>query len=203
MPATDPRPAGLVLAGGRGRRLGRGKAGVELGGLTLLARALAALAPHTRARWVAAPRGMTLPAGDYARADDLVEDGGPLAGLCAGLAAAGPGDVLVLGVDHALAVPALLGLLARRPPPGRPMVPEVGGRLQPLVARYPAAAEASLRVALSSGRRALVEAVAALDPERVPESELRGADPDLVSFVDVDTPEDLERARSRIEGAPR
>ncbi|CAM3345877.1 2-C-methyl-D-erythritol 4-phosphate cytidylyltransferase [Deinococcus saxicola] len=61
--------AALIPAAGGGTRLGLGhKAFVEVGGLSLLARSVAALAPHVDEVLVALPDGMELPSGLNARA---------------------------------------------------------------------------------------------------------------------------------------
>ncbi len=61
--------AALIPAAGSGTRLGLGhKAFVEVGGLSLLARSVAALAPHVDEVLVALPDGMELPPGIDARA---------------------------------------------------------------------------------------------------------------------------------------
>lgn len=63
------RSAALVPAAGSGTRLGRGpKAFVEVAGQTLLARSVAALAPHVDEVLVALPVGTELPPGIPARA---------------------------------------------------------------------------------------------------------------------------------------
>ncbi|GGR04773.1 2-C-methyl-D-erythritol 4-phosphate cytidylyltransferase [Deinococcus ruber] len=60
--------AALIPAAGAGTRLGRGpKAFVEVAGRTLLARSIAALAPHVDEVVVALPAGMALPPGLPAR----------------------------------------------------------------------------------------------------------------------------------------
>lgn len=61
--------AALIPAAGGGTRLGLGhKAFVTVGGLSLLARSVAALAPHVDEVLVALPDGMPLPGGVNARA---------------------------------------------------------------------------------------------------------------------------------------
>lgn len=63
------RRAALIPAAGSGTRLGRGpKAFVEVAGRSLLARSVAALAPHVDEVLVALPEGLSLPAGLPARA---------------------------------------------------------------------------------------------------------------------------------------
>jgi 2-C-methyl-D-erythritol 4-phosphate cytidylyltransferase len=69
-----PRVAALIPAAGSGTRLGLGpKAFVEVAGASLLARSVAALAPHVDEVVVALPAGWTLPPGVPAR----VVVGGP------------------------------------------------------------------------------------------------------------------------------
>ncbi|MEU5692243.1 NTP transferase domain-containing protein [Actinosynnema sp. NPDC020468] len=90
----------VVLAGGRGSRLGEvDKAAVVVGGTPLLARALAAVAGAGRVvvvgprrPWVSAPRVV------WAREEP--PGGGPLAGLAAGLASVVADRVVVLAVDQ-------------------------------------------------------------------------------------------------------
>lgn len=63
------RVAALIPAAGSGTRLGRGpKAFVEVAGRSLLARSVAALAPHVDEVLVALPEGLALPDGVPARA---------------------------------------------------------------------------------------------------------------------------------------
>jgi molybdopterin-guanine dinucleotide biosynthesis protein A len=200
MRATDALPAGVVIAGGRGRRLGLGptKAWTPLAGATLLERALERLARHCGPLWVAAPAVMPLPGNGYRRVDDAEGAAGPLAGLCAALRAVGEGEALVLGVDYPLVRDELLALLGGAPQDGRAVVPRVRGRLQPLLARYPAAWWRPLRAALRRGERALVPAVLELRPRLLDEPALGEADPELVSFFSVNTRADLERAERRL-----
>lgn len=104
-----------VMLGGRSTRMGRDKALVELGGKTLLARAvdtwqsygaglqLSVGAPSRRAL---APRGATAVA-------DVYPDRGPLGGLHAGLRACPTPLLLLTAVDCPFLTPALAdGLLA-------------------------------------------------------------------------------------------
>lgn len=72
MPAHRPPPgttAALIPAAGSGTRLGLGpKAFVQVGGISLLARSVAALAPYVDEVIVALPAGLSLPPGLPARA---------------------------------------------------------------------------------------------------------------------------------------
>src|SRR6185369_331782 len=82
------RSLGVLLAGGRGTRMGAGtpKALVVCGGRTLLARARATLETLCDAVVVVAPRELELPVPLEDRVDDPPGARGPLAAMLAGLA---------------------------------------------------------------------------------------------------------------------
>jgi molybdopterin-guanine dinucleotide biosynthesis protein A len=89
---------GLVLAGGRSRRFGRDKAGVEIAGQTLLERTVQLLAAHCENVWVSVRRDQT---GDALRSrfplliDPPGQSGPPAALLAARAAAAGHAWLIV------------------------------------------------------------------------------------------------------------
>jgi molybdopterin-guanine dinucleotide biosynthesis protein A len=113
-PPDELRTVGLVLAGGRSTRMGRDKAHLELGGVTLLARAvetltrtLELLGQADAQVWVS---GMDTPG--VRCLPDRVPGRGPLAGIDAA-AAKFPGcRLLVLPVDMPHVSPQLLARLA-------------------------------------------------------------------------------------------
>lgn len=130
----------LVLAGGRGERLGGvDKASVVVGGRTLLDRVLDAGAA-ARTSVVVGPAHLARPG-----VLTVLEDpplGGPVAGIDAGLDALGrQGEVpvVVLACDvpgAAVAVPRLLAGLAQHPAADAVHLVDADGRAQRLVAAY-------------------------------------------------------------------
>jgi molybdenum cofactor guanylyltransferase len=103
--------------------------------------------------------------------------------------------VIALACDMPLVPPALLEWLAGLD--GGVVVPRVGERLQPLLARYEPAVAGALGDALERDA-AVHEAVVALEPRVVAEDELaRFGDPELIS-LNVNTPADLERAEAAL-----
>ena len=181
-------PVGVVLAGGRGRRLGGDKAVAVLAGRPLLAYPLAALRAVLDDVAVVAKRRTALPAleGDVAVWREPDAPSHPLAGVVEALRRADGRAVLVAAVDLALLEPGLVRRLARAPAGAAPaVVPRAGGRLQPLCARYEPAALAALEGFDHVAR--VVDVVAALRPAVV---EIADARP----FFNVNAPEDLERA---------
>ncbi len=190
------RIAGLVLAGGRGTRLGGvDKPLLYVGGAPIVARVIDALRPEVR--WLAISAN-----GDPARfagfGAPVLPDGdtageGPLAGLCAGLAwAAGLGAELVLSAPGD--TPFLpSGLAASLAPP--PSFAARTGVDHPLVALWPVAALDKLRAILSApGPRSVAAFARQIGMRRV-EFPAGGADP----FINVNTPDDLATARAMAE----
>jgi molybdopterin-guanine dinucleotide biosynthesis protein A len=182
--------AGLLLTGGRSRRLGADKARLVLDGETLAARAVARLAAVCDPVLEVGPGVSGRP--------HVVEDtpgAGPLAALAAGAAALAErgidGSVVVLGVDLPKVEVGLLRLL--RDWPGAPTaIPESGGRLQPVCARYGPEELTAAASLVAAGVRSLHALLDVVDHDVLREDVWRAVAP-ADAFDDVDTPGDAQR----------
>ena len=199
------RPAGVILAGGQGRRMGGAdKALLPLGETTLLAHVVARLGPQVRAMAISAN-------GDPARfaayglpvlPDDVPGFAGPLAGVLAALdwaAEQGAEAVVTAAADTPFLPRDMATRLAEAAARGTgvavaaSVLPE-GRRLHPTCALWPVALREELRAALAAGERKLGRwaeaqgAAEALFP-------VHPRDP----FFNVNTPEDLAVARALLE----
>lgn len=198
---------GMILAGGRSQRMGSNKALLPVPdrpSLTFvehLASLLSSLCSEVLlvARDETSVKGyMPLPGEhpSWRLIYDLQPDQGPLMGLYTGLLASFSSHALVLAVDQPFVQPTLLSWLCAFPLTNEALVPRVQGIPQVLLARYPCSILPVVRECLQTGRRdprALLEKV----PVRfLEEEQLRTVDPELRSFVNVNTPEDFQRARS-------
>ena len=202
------RTAAIVLAGGDSSRMGRPKARLDWGGAPLITHLVAVAGQSvTGPVVVAVASGQSL---SPQQGVEVVEDAelgrGPLRGLLAGLnVLEGRADaVFVIPVDVPLLRPELCPALVRLLDDGHDaVVPVVGNTPQPLVALY--------RVSLAPLVAALLDegvARAGALPERcrcrwvgpaelLSDPTLAAADPELESFRNVNTPAELEAARSR------
>lgn len=188
---------GLLLAGGRGARLGGDgpKALAVLGGRTLLDRAreiLAAVADDVR---VVAPAALALPGTADARIEDAGD--GPLVALVAAFAAVPFERACVLGVDLPLVPSALYARLAAEAGDGAAMA-SAGGREQPLVSVWTPAAAEALAARAAAGDRGLVRASLAAGVRAIDVAAL-GFAPDVLA--NVNTPGDLAHVESRLAAA--
>lgn len=186
---------GVLLTGGASRRLGTDKASLVVDGSTLAERAEATLTGVCDPCVEAGPGHTRL-----FSVREVPPGSGPLAGLVAGWQAlrlefGHHGSVIALAVDMPRVTRELLYLVASAAAPdGASVVPEVGGRLQPLCARYaPEALEAAeaLTMAGEASMHALLDTVPVARLAEADWSEVVPAD----AFDDVDTPADLDRLR--------
>lgn len=187
----------MVLAGGAGRRLGGAdKALLDVGGLPLARRvrdAVTAVGCH-EAVAVGGPAG-PLAAMGYRTVVDRWPGQGPLGGIVTGLGAAGTELALVVACDLPWLSPRRLDALVQAlaaDPDSDVIVPQVGGRGQPLLAAYRTRCAPRLEQAFAQGVRSVHAALTHLVVVEWPV--VGGAD----DFEDVDTPADLTRARSRV-----
>jgi molybdenum cofactor guanylyltransferase len=186
---------GAVLAGGASRRMGTPKATLELGGRPLLEYPLAAVQGAGLEPAVVAKPGSPLPPLAVPRWDEPDEPVHPLTGIVAALTAARGRPVLAVACDMPFVTAELLADLAARA--GPLVVPEVDGRLHPLLARWDPSLLPALRDALE--REAPLHVVATeLDALRIDEAELRRfGDPARLLF-NVNAPGDIERAAAML-----
>src|SRR5262245_61151158 len=190
---------GLVLAGGPGVRLRQGiaKPLVSLEGRTLLERAIAIVRPICDEILVAAPAQVDLGPVDADMVRDVPGLKGPLAGIVAGLEARPGSGFVVLGVDYPLVRSELLGdLFGRLGPLTDAVVPRPKGRAQPLAAAYAPTARDTLRRAVDEGERSMFGALARLSVAWVDDPELALLPGGIESLLNVNAPEDLDRAGS-------
>lgn len=190
--------AAVVLAGGSGRRLGGpGKPRLEVGGVPMLARVLAAVA-DAAPRVVVGPASLAtaLPAG-VALTCERPHGSGPVAAASAGLALVAPGTpcVALLAADlpflTTAAVAALRRALASDSTVDGALFVDTDGRAQVLCGVWRLAALRANLAALGDPVGQPVRRLLA----GLRTAELRWADPGPPPWYDCDTESDLRTAR--------
>lgn len=182
----------IVLAGGAGKRMGgRDKALIDVGGVPLLDRALAAVEGADTIVVVGPSRATKTPAVRFVREEP--RGSGPAAAMLRGLEEVTNPVVLVIAVDAPFAASALPRVLAVLPDHDAAMLVDETGRRQPLIAAY---LTESLRRRNASGpwrNRSVFDLVEGLRVAEVSAVDLES--------LDCDTPDDVQRARSADLGA--
>lgn len=213
--AIGERVTGIVLAGGRSRRMGNDKAFTLLAGRPLLDWVLDALEPVSDARLVVTRNLSGYDDVGVPVVRDKLPARGPLTGLHAGLEAAETDLCLVVACDMPLVRTDLLALLVRAIGPFDAAVPYVGdvgvpaptsfatareAGLQPLLAAYRRKVLPSLEQLLRQGSLPTSALVSVIRARIVAPEEWRAVDPDGASFLNVNTPDDLMEAARRLAG---
>ncbi|HEY7136185.1 MAG TPA: molybdenum cofactor guanylyltransferase [Acidimicrobiia bacterium] len=186
-----PLTAGLLLTGGASRRMGRPKATIEWRGERLADRAARVLQAVCAPVFEVGPGYSAVPT-----VDEDEPGAGPLAALHAGFRAlddadAGERAAVLLACDLPFVGVETVRLLADWPGDGT-VVPVADAHPQVLCARYGADARLAVPRLLADGRRSLRALVDAIEPVLLDEADWRVAGGHR-SFVDLDTPADLER----------
>lgn len=176
------RVLGLILSGGKSRRMGRDKGLLSLGQENFTNRAIRRLLPQVEGMAISANQpgyeGFGLPV-----LADPIADAGPLGGVLAGLehaAERGFDHVLTIAVD----TPFFPHDLSRR------LAPMVMAKAHPTFALWPVALAHELRIRLTLGERKLAVVMAELGFR---EAELGDA-----GFFNVNSPGDLAVAEGRL-----
>lgn len=199
--------AGVVLAGGRSRRMGTDKARLPFGGTTLLQHVVGRVAAACNPVYVVAADPEVYPEVEVPVLADRVPGRGPLEGLAVGLRHAPTGCAAVVACDLPFLRPELLRGLASRLAGADAVVPYVD-RPQPLCAVYRREVF-PLAAALAEEASSLRELLRRLRVRFLGPDTLRAWDPELASFRNLNTPEDYARAleelaleRHRIRSSP-
>ena len=176
--------------------MGSPKSELGFGAQTLLERTISELSPtFHNIVIVAAPAGSRTPVGPNIHIIcDESEYEGPLAALARGLRAIRNDAAFVCSCDLPLLKSEVAQSLCAMLDSYDAVVPEIGGLAQPLHAVYRKRCGAAIDPMVASGEKRLTKIIDALSIRRVGESELRAIDPDLHSFMNVNTPEDYQRA---------
>jgi molybdopterin-guanine dinucleotide biosynthesis protein A len=203
----------LLLAGGRSRRMGQDKVWLALDGVSLVERVVrrvlpvageilfSASAPEPFAALVSALREQGVPARVVT---DRFPGAGPLAGIHAGLTAARHDLLLALAADIPFVNLALIEQMIGLASGFDAVVPHVPhpttGELtwEPLHALYRRSCLPAIETRLAAGERQVLCFYPDIRTRSVTVEEIACCDPDGLSFLNVNTPEDWQRAQRLI-----
>ncbi len=204
-PAGPASLTGVVLAGGRSRRLGRDKALLRLwgeDGPTLLEVILSRLGAVCEELLVVSDGPRPWPASSARIVFDRYPGGGALGGLYTGLLEASFPFILAVACDMPFLSIPLLAYMAGRPRHYDVLIPRLRPtrcdppHLEPLHAIYGRPCLEPMRSLLEQGERRIIRffpqvRVCYLEPE-----EWARFDPAGLSFRNINTPQDLEEAQA-------
>ena len=189
--------AALILCGGFSERMGRDKASLPFGNESMLARIVSVVSKCVGEVCLVAREGQQLPANvglGLPVARDPAEGNGPLAGLAAGLDAIESERAFVVSCDVPLLQATFVSGLLDAATRDRALIPQIDGHYMTTCAVYSKSLIPEIHDMLARGERR-PRAIAKLDGVRIiGEDACRALDPELLSFVDCNTPERLAEA---------
>lgn len=195
----------VVLVGGESRRMGEDKASADLAGKPLVERVLDVVRPLFAEIYIGAHEESA--SGELYGLPVIVDTlpgRGPALGVCAALDKVSLEKVFIVSCDLPMLSTEVIEYLAKESEGFDAVVPMIDGRAQTTCAIYSRACLAPLEERVSSnekGGRGLtrfLEETEGLKVRYVTEVELKNIENSVESFVDVDTPEDLEEAKEKL-----
>ena len=190
------RVTGVIQAGGKSTRMGgQPKALMELGGRRIIDRVLDVVRAVTDDLLIVTNTPDAYSSLGLRMVPDVFPDHGSLGGIYSGLRAA-PGDVaFTVACDMPFLMPEVARLVIDRASLADVVVPLSGGRLETLHASYAKSCLPPIERSLHDGRLKIAGFFREVRVLAIPEDEVaRFRRPDLV-FMNVNTPEELARAR--------
>jgi molybdopterin-guanine dinucleotide biosynthesis protein A len=187
----------IILAGGSSRRIGKSKARLMVGGVSMLERVARAVGAVCDETIVAGglENAEAWPQLDAIWVDDPPDLAGPVAGLIAGLRVARNDICLVVACDMPFLNPELLEHLLESSVGHDAAVPRIHSRAQTLHAAFTRSCLRRLEALVVSKSPSMQSILEGLNVHCVDETTCHSIDPTGLSSFNVNTPDDLERAR--------
>ena len=189
---------GVVLAGGRSSRFGANKALADWKGMTLIQSVVNSLLEVLPKVIVVTKNASELSFLNSERVrviEDLCLDGHPMGGLFTALQGLDTGHAFVAACDMPFVRPELIRALWHSRADYDAVIPVWKEKRQPLCGVYSRACVGMIRSSIEADTLGISRLFDDLRTRFMLEKEIEGVDPQGLSFMDIDTREDYERAK--------
>ena len=191
--------SGVVLAGGKSKRMGTDKRYLSVHGKPLLDRVLSVLLDvFPEVLLVLAEHDVPGQDERVRIVTDLVPGCATVGGLYTGLSYSRHSRVFVVACDMPFINPAVIELFSQKGEAADMVLAQLVNGLQPLHGMYAKACLPFLKEMIEA-RELRLQNIAdkqGLTVHRIPESEIKSLDPHLLSFVNLNSPADVELANA-------
>ncbi|MGD2272084.1 MAG: molybdenum cofactor guanylyltransferase [Desulfobacterales bacterium] len=190
--------AGIILSGGLNIRMNRrNKAFLQLGDHRFLDRIVVPLRAIFSEIILVTKNVGFYEGWDLKIVKDIFDVHSPLTGIHAGLANTDSDYVFTIGCDTPFLKRAVIELLISAIEPGVDIiVPASGSYFQPLCAVYSQKCKAIIEKQLRAGDIKVDRFFDKVIVKKIPYEKFKTVDPDLLSFFNVNTPEDFQKAEA-------
>ena len=196
MPSIRSDITGVILVGGKSRRMGRDKAFLEFAGGPLFERVLEVFRESFERVLLVGDRPERFAGYDLPVLEDIFP-GSALGGLYTGLHLAQTDHIFVSSCDLPFPSKAVIGHLCSLKNGFDAVVPSSLHGFEPLFALYSRKCLDPMRELLESGNLCIYEFYPQVRVRRVPCEELAPLDPEGKSLMNINTPGDLDRLRKK------
>ena len=188
---------GVIQAGGKSTRMGgEPKALMELSGRRVIDRVVDVLAAVTDDLLVVTNTPELYVSLGLRMVSDVFAEGGSLGGIYSGLRAAAGESIFTVACDMPFLRADVARLVIERAGEADVVIPRAGGQLETLHACYGKRCLVPMETRIRAGRLKIAGFFEDVRVTVIPEEDVaRLADPDVV-FMNINTPEDLARARA-------
>jgi len=188
----------IILAGGKSLRLGRSKALQVIEGKSLIQRVADRLAILSTEIIIATAHGEAIPCSSAVRIKtvaDIYPGKGPLVGIYSGLIASSSSRAIVVGCDTPFLSVSLLEYMIQICSTFDVVVPRIKNKLEPLCAVYSKNCLVPIQGLLEQNELKISELFSMVKVKYVEEDEINSFDPKHLSFFNINSQDDLERAK--------
>ena len=188
----------IILAGGKSLRLGRSKLLETIGGKSLVQWVVDRLAILSTEIIIVTALAETISCSSAIRiktAADIHPGRGPLAGIYSGLIASSSPRAIVVGCDMPFLSVGLLEYMVQVSAEFDVALPRIGEKVEPLCAVYSKNCLAPICKLLEQHELKISELFTMVKVRYIEEDEINRFDPEHLSFFNINTQADLERAK--------
>ncbi len=197
------KASAIILAGGKNTRIAKIKAFIQLStGETILQRTLNVLQEiFPEIIIVTNQKEAYLSYGSCGKfnvqvVEDLIKESGPLGGIFTGLCYSTSKHNFVVACDMPFIKPALIRLLLKERKTCDVVIPEVDGEVEPLFALYSKNCIPVMFEHLQKRNLKIREVIDKFQVKKIGAKEIDQLDPQHLSFFNINTEEDLRRAKN-------
>jgi molybdopterin-guanine dinucleotide biosynthesis protein A len=188
----------IILAGGKSSRLGQSKALQVIGGKSLIQWVIDHLAILSAEIVIATAYGEAIPCSssvEIKTVADIYPGKGPLVGIYSGLIASSSSRAVVVGCDTPFLSVGLLEYMTQICSTFDVIVPRIKNKVEPLCAVYSRSCLAPIQMLLGQNELMINKLFSMVKVKYVEEDEINRFDPEHLSFFNINSQADLERAR--------
>lgn len=190
-----------ILAGGQSQRMGFNKAFLEFGGRPIIERVIEQVSLVGKEIILVTNAPEEYAHLGYPMVADIFPGKGSLGGVHSGLKAARHQYTLIVACDMPFLNASLLRYMILLSPGYDVVVPRLGKELEPLHALYSKACLPAMETLLQQDDLRIVSFYPQVRVRYVEQAEIEVLDPRHLSFFNVNSPDDLQRAREMAAGA--